>query len=535
MPRPPVDAPVRCASAVLVVATMLGLALRLYQLTRPGFLFGVTEYDDGVYFGSAVRLVDGVVPYRDFVLVQPPGIVWLMAPLALLAKATGTAVAFAAARILTAVAAAAGVALTGMLVRRRGPLATASACGILAVYPAGINAAHTVLLEAWVVLLCLLGALAVFEGGDLTTRPRRLGWGGAAFGFAAAVKLWAVIPALVVLALLLCRRRRDGRPYLGGAVGAFGLALAPFIALAPRAVFHDVLVAQFSRVDVTRLSEWNRLTSLTGLSPYAPVSHGIVLAVSVAIGGFVAASAVVVSRRSRRGPPALERFALFTAVLVLAAFLWPPDYYLHYGWFFAPFLALSVALPLTRLEGHRRAGKQRSRPSAPVLLALGTVAVVMTVVQVGQLARLRGDDVAASARRQIPSGACVLTDLASLTIVSDRFISGVPGCTVMVDAIGTDYAVADGRNGVTGAGHAPALRALWLAAFTHADYVWLACAPTAGPGCMTTRRLPWTSSIQAYFGHHFVPVRARGAPAHLFVRVRTRLGVRDRRKTSVRV
>src|SRR5712691_5892043 len=67
---------------VIAAATAVGLALRLWQLSRPGYLLGLTEYDDGPYFGSAALLVHGVLPYRGFVLVQPPGITLLMAPAA---------------------------------------------------------------------------------------------------------------------------------------------------------------------------------------------------------------------------------------------------------------------------------------------------------------------------------------------------------------------------------------------------------------------------------------------------------------------
>ncbi len=44
-----------------------------FQLSRPGHLSGFTQYDDGVYFGNAVRLVHGAIAYRDFATVQPPG------------------------------------------------------------------------------------------------------------------------------------------------------------------------------------------------------------------------------------------------------------------------------------------------------------------------------------------------------------------------------------------------------------------------------------------------------------------------------
>src|SRR5579862_9052110 len=76
---------------VIVAVTLVGLGLRLYFLLHRGFLLSDTEYDDGDYFGSAVRLTQGVLPYRDFVFVQPPGITLLMVPSALLAKLTGTA------------------------------------------------------------------------------------------------------------------------------------------------------------------------------------------------------------------------------------------------------------------------------------------------------------------------------------------------------------------------------------------------------------------------------------------------------------
>ena len=68
--------------AVIILATLLAIGLRLYQLTRPQYLLGVTEYDDGTDFGSAILLVHGYLPYRDFIIVQPPGITLLMAPVA---------------------------------------------------------------------------------------------------------------------------------------------------------------------------------------------------------------------------------------------------------------------------------------------------------------------------------------------------------------------------------------------------------------------------------------------------------------------
>ena len=187
---------------VMLAATGVALAIRLYLLTRLRYLTGITEYDDGVYLGGAVSLVSGTLPYHGFAFVQPPGILLLMAPAALLAKVSAVTSAMAAARLLTVGASAACVALLGSLVRHRGALVTLVACGILAVYPDDIMAAHTLLLEPWMNLLVLAGARLAFREGRLAT-PRRLTWAGVLFGLAGAVKYWAVFPALGLLAVCL--------------------------------------------------------------------------------------------------------------------------------------------------------------------------------------------------------------------------------------------------------------------------------------------------------------------------------------------
>src|SRR5215467_9360990 len=186
---------------VIIITTLVAFALRLYQDSRPGFLLGVTEYDDGPYFGSAVRLVHGSMPYRQFVFVQPPGITLLMSPAALLSYVTGTGWGLAIGRILTLLAGTAGVTLAGLLVRHRGVLAVLVTCGIMAVYSDAVAAAHTVLVEPWLVLFCLAGAVAVFDRDRFTASTKRLAWGGVAFGFGGVIKVWAIVPVLVIVVL----------------------------------------------------------------------------------------------------------------------------------------------------------------------------------------------------------------------------------------------------------------------------------------------------------------------------------------------
>jgi alpha-1,2-mannosyltransferase len=503
---------------VIIAGTLLALALRLYQLTRPGFLLSVTEYDDGPYFGSALRLVNGSLPYRDFLLVQPPGITLLMVPAALLGKLTGTAGAMAAGRILTALAGAAAVALAGLLVRHRGVLAAVIVCGILAVYPDSVQAAHTILVEPWLVLFCLLGAVAVFDGDRLTTSWRRLAWGGAAFGFAGTVEIWAIVP-VIVIAVLALRWPRRLCIYVAGVAVGFLVPVLPFVALAPHQFYTGVITAQIGdRADAGRVSVWARLHEMTGLSDLAHPSHLLITLVMIFVAGASLGCLAVACLLSRRLPSALEVFAVATAALVVASFMWPKQFHYHFGAFLAPFLALAIGLPVARLATGIRPAADGTRTAPPALAQLGAAVaglaiITMALIQAGwesvQPPHVPGNRVTA-AQRLIPAGACVVTDEVSFTILADRFNSDVPGCPLLVDSIGTDYGLSHGLEPATGAARYPALVAVWQSSFRHAQYVWLSGR--------SHHRLPWTPQLMAYFTAHFTPILSYGKGGVLYRR-----------------
>src|ERR1700677_1184388 len=68
----------------LTASTALALGLLLvYRGIHLGFFHGQNEIDDGLYYGEGVMLVHGILPYRSYVDVQPPGIALLMAPFGL--------------------------------------------------------------------------------------------------------------------------------------------------------------------------------------------------------------------------------------------------------------------------------------------------------------------------------------------------------------------------------------------------------------------------------------------------------------------
>jgi alpha-1,2-mannosyltransferase len=521
LPRAGLTSPV---TMIIVLATLLALGLRFYQLTRPGFLLSVNEYDDGPYFGSAVRLVNGALPYRDFLIVQPPGITLLMIPAALLSKVTGTAWGMAAGRILTAAAGSACVALAGLLVRHRGALATIIACGIMAVYPDSIQAVKTVLVEPWLVLFCLIGALAVFDGDRLAASRRRLIWGGVAFGFGGAVEPWAIFPVIVVAVLALPRPRRLAA-YAAGVAAGFLVPVLPFAALAPGQFYDATIVAQIgNRPGATREPFWIRLADMTGLADVSRPTHLLVLGATVAIVAVVAGSVGLCFLLTWKPPPALDLFALGSAILVVAAFFWSDQFHYHFAAFLAPFLALAIALPVSALVrdirllyGDRAAGPGQA-DGPPVLLWGGTAlaalaVVVLAVIQFGwetnNTPHLRMS-VVTEAQRLIPPGSCLLADEVSFAVMTNRLVSDVPGCSLLLDSTGTNYAYSHGRDPETGAARFPRVDAVWTYAFDHAQYVWLSG--------LNSHRVAWTPQLRAYFQSHFTQIMSAGNAGALYRR-----------------
>ena len=497
-------------TTVIVAATALAVGLRLYDLSRPGFLLGINEYDEGTDFGSAIRLVHGALPYRDFVMVQPPGITLLMFPVALATKAMGTGIGLAAARVITALASAAAVPAAGQLTRHRGLFATLVTCGVLAIFPDSILAARTVLLEPWLVLFCLLGALVLFDGDQVAGNTRRLMLGGVLFGFAGAVKVWAILPVVVIL-VLTARRPRQASVYAAGVALGFCVPVLPFALTAPMAFYRSVIVAQLSRNDIVRTSQGYRLQQMLGLVHFRQPTTPTLVIIAIVVVLLISAVIVLGSRLAHSPPPALDWFAIGTCALVTATFLWPADFYYHYAAFLAPFMALVLALPASRLVAALPAGSRHEwLPRASLMTAAGSVLILtmfQVVVETHNHTSVPLTEIA-TARRLIPPGACVVTDQTSYTIAIDRFVSTAPKCSLMIDAMGTNYALSDGRTPQTGAGGSPGVKAVWMSAFRAAKYVWLTTE--------AYRRIPWTPRLVAYFDSHFVPLTY--GPDHLYIR-----------------
>jgi hypothetical protein len=435
----------------------------------------------------------------------------------------------AAGRILTVAASSAGVLLTGLLLRRRGLLAVTLACGMLAIFPGSLIAAHTVLLEPWLTLFCLAGGLAVLDGDRLAT-GRRLVAGGLAFGFAGAVEAWAILPVAVVVACCGPDIRRSAR-FLAGVAAGFAVPVLPFAALAPSRFYRSVIAAQLLRVVQRPAPLLPRLRMMTGLGQLLHLGGPGVLALALGLVAFVA-GALLVSWRAGRGPlTALEVFAVGSCALVAAAFLTYPQFFPHFPAFLAPFLAMSAGLAAARLAGLAAAALAGTalagtapatvRRAEAAVAAAAALAVLVLAVQQAHGERTVTPRVSmaaiAAVQRMVRPGACVLTDQVSYTIAAGRFYAVNPRCALLVDSIGTDYALGHGRDAASGAARYPAVAAVWRQALRQAQYVWL----TTG---YNRRRIAWTPALRSYFRAHFRPVLRDGRRDVLYARLPARYG-----------
>ena len=482
---------------------MLGLGLRAFQLSRPGYLSGFTQYDDGVYIGNALRLVNGVIPYRDFAMVQPPGSMLLMVPAALLGKAFGSMWALGAARVLTAGADTANVALIGLLVRHRGPLAAGLASGGYAIYPAALTASQSLFLEPWLILFCLLGALFLFEGDDLAGgrgAVRGPVLAGICFGFAAAVKIWALGPALVAFGVCL-RARRGALPFCGGWAAGLALPCLPFLALAPSGFGRTVFVSELVQATHGRVGAAPRLADITGVIGLTSlgVNPHMWLDVTVSFAIVVLVAAAWIGARQGLRLTALEQYVLFGSVVVTAMMFSPSEWYEHYAAFAGPFLVLLIALSATAGRRQQAIGRPRRRAWAVVTASVLVLAIAgMAAADVVSATKQRSPVSLAAAKALIPPGACVLTDTVSVTIAIDRFSAGSPGCPSIVDTVGTLISTTDGQDFDGSLAVRLADTRVWQSAFSHAQYVWL-----VGNDGDTGARIVWTAALYAYFVRHF--------------------------------
>lgn len=430
----------RRLAAVAVGCGLVALAVRLaLSVYRTPFafdgLFSIGNYDDGVYFSSAIAFVNGRMPYRDFLFLQPPGITVLLAPFGALAALVGDANAFATARLAFLALGGLNAALVVVAMRRYG-LVAASAAGLLwALFLPAAYAERSTLLEG--VGNTLLLAALVASAPAAPTRAAKGRWllAGLALGVAVTVKLWIVVPLLVLASF---RRAARGRILAGAAVGIAVVCL-PFALAAPRAFAEQVVLDQLGRPRISG-SLGKRLWEI-----FHPPSAGPILG-AIAVAAAIAAILAICLVGWRRIPDVrlLGTLCVLDIVVLCAA----PSFYRHYAAFASVPIVLLAGIGV-RLLQRQDGGAVRTLSAS---IAAGVIVVAAAVAWATPGRGLRSKDLPSGLEAAIGSvSGCVTTDTpAALVLTNSLSAMLARGCPFWADFSGWQYAatVQERRNGV---------------------------------------------------------------------------------------
>lgn len=420
----------RRRSAPFLVA-LVALAARLAPVLAGGGVTGILAYDDGVYYASGDALLSGRLPYRDYVLLHPPGIVLVLAPFAAIGRLVGEdQVGLAVARIAFMLVGAASSVLVWAVARRVSERAGLGAGLLYAVWQPASHVERTTMLEP-LVSLGLLAALALLAGPTAARDRRRTVLAGVALGLAVVVKAWALVPFGVVAFWVLRRAgvRRAATFSAAGAAAALVVAL-PFLVTAGPQLVRMVVLDQLGRPD-NGVPVLYRLASIEALPVSRSAIHTPPAAVVLAVTAAGLAAAAVVARRV---PAARLWLALLVAqgAVLLAA----PSYFGHYSAFAAPALALLAGAGAELVAGTVAAYAPALRPTA-ALAGLAVLAVLSWHV----VSRPEGRHVpAAAAEASLTGVRCVAADSAAALVAQDVLTRDLDdGCPVVVDVTGLTY------------------------------------------------------------------------------------------------
>jgi len=342
----------------LLLIAVLAFAIRFIGLAVGGGLDGRVALDDGTYFAGALTFVNGRLPYRDFNILHPPGLLYLLAPFAQVGSLTTEATGLVLARLAFMLLGATNTILVGLVGARVGQGTALSAAVLYAVWILPMQGERSTLLVAPQATAMLIALLALTGRGAAELTTRRVVVAGIAIGVTGAIQIWAVMPAAVILGWLVLRTRarprvalRIATTYVVSGAATTALLLGPLLAAVGPRMIEMIIFAQASRTGAYETNPLARLRVLEGLEA-GIFSH----VPEVAIPGIAMAATVLVLLVARRRPAV--RLWAAVAASELAFIMAMPLFIAHYRGWPAPVMALClgavVAYGIERLPRPRR-------------------------------------------------------------------------------------------------------------------------------------------------------------------------------------
>ncbi len=418
----------------MIAIFVLAVTVRLVGVLRGGGFYARGNYDDGVHFAAAMGLVNGLLPYRDFMLLHPPGVVLFLAPFALLSWLIGEPDAVAVARLSWMVLGGVNAVLCGLVLRPISRLAGLVAALYYALSLGAIYVEHTTLLEPPATTLLLIAlVLTRLLGSDDGIRTRHYVIAGLLLGLSPVLKIWGVVAILVVVGGIGFRRAwRPALITLGAAAASCAAACLPFFLAAPVEMWKMVVVAQLGR---RRASERvaDRLTDVLGTREWTGVSltwNHWLTATSVVL---LAALVICLIRVELRVIAALM---ITHGVLVMTTPMW----FLHYAGLTSAPIALTLGGALAAVMGWTAGIRWLPPTLAAIAGALVLIlAVPMTRLDLGR--PFPGQALAAAVGDQ---RGCLTTDWPMASLQMDHMQKDLDrGCPFVVDLGGYTYYLSD--------------------------------------------------------------------------------------------
>lgn len=418
-------------AGVGVVAFMVPLV----PVTRGGGLHSLINYDGAVYYAASAGLAHGRLPYRDFLLLHPPGITLALLPFTMLGRLVGDPTGMLAARLGFMVLGAVNAGLVMRLLRPLGLVAALFGGLFYGVFFPSAFMHRTVTLEG-VSATCLIGAMVLAARWQ---RGRAVRWRsvvgvGVLLGVATTIKMWGVVMfvALLAWAVIMLGLRRSLAIVAGTA--AAGIAICgPFLAQAPRQMWEMVVVAQLGRdprsaAPLVRVTEIIGLAILPGRGNLAVIALGLVLALG----------ACALALRTREGRLGVLVLATAASLLILT-----PTWFLQYTGLSAAPAAVVAGAAVAVLLNLLAARRLR-------LLVTGAAFIGITGYAAAMMTATWGEPFPGRSLARVLDGTpgCVTTDHPIALIETDLLRRNLDrGCPLVVDLGGYSYVLPSSRGG----------------------------------------------------------------------------------------
>jgi alpha-1,2-mannosyltransferase len=408
----------------------IAFVVRLVPVLRGGGIFGIGNYDDAVYYAAATGLVHGQLPYQDFLLLHPPGMPLLLTPFALAAQLTSDSYGFAAARVSCMLLGAINAALIWKILKPVGAVAALFGALSYAVFYPAVYSDKSTLLECpatTALLIAILLLQPLINSGSISRWKIFLA--GALVGLTITIKVWGIVTFLIVLAwLLLIRRFRAALQVLTGSAASALVICLPFFAVAPRAMWNQIVRDQLFRRGGNGHTILDRLDQMAGLGIVGRSYPAAITAAAVA--GLLVCAALAWSYRETRLPVLL--------MLGQGAFLLiTPTWFPHFAGFTAAPVTLAIGAAIGRLIDLVRARPAQIAVGLVIAGALVVYATGWTTTTFGRRFPQEFRSIAATAP------GCVTSDDATTLIVSNTLSRNLThGCRFIADLGGHSHDMA---------------------------------------------------------------------------------------------